>query len=199
MFTRDGNVRLSELGVLAQFAAACEPNTNLFEIGTFDGRTALNLALNAPESCQVITLDLPSDTAPRFEVFNSERQYIDKPVSGERLLRYMESHPNLRSRVHRDSGDSATFDFTPYAGTCSLVFVDGSHAYEYVKSDTEQARRLVKSGGVIIWHDYGVWSDVTRSLEELDSDLFRLTHIAGTSLVIWRSPARSSRVQASPD
>ena len=40
----NGNVRMSELGILAALAADCADGTNLFEIGTFDGRTTLNLA-----------------------------------------------------------------------------------------------------------------------------------------------------------
>jgi hypothetical protein len=42
-------------------------------------------------------------------------------------------------------------------GQAGLVFVDGSHAYDYACEDSETAFRLVKSGGLVIWHDYGVW------------------------------------------
>jgi len=59
----NGNVRISELGILAHMAANCPEEKNIFEIGTFDGRTTLNLALNAPEGCRILTLDL----APRHE------------------------------------------------------------------------------------------------------------------------------------
>lgn len=194
----NGNVRLSELSIIARFAAHCEPGTYLFEIGTYDGRTTLNLALNAPETCRIITLDLPSNAATRYEVVGSERQYIEKPVSGQRLISYYKTHPELRGKIELQSGDSATHDYEPYVGSCSLVFVDGSHAYEYVKSDTATAVRLLKPGGVIIWHDYGVWEGVTRALEELERHEQRgLTHIAGTSLVCWRSPVAGPSAPAS--
>ena len=39
-------------------------------------------------------------------------------------------------------GDSANFDFSPYAGRMGLVFVDGSHSYDYVLQDTASALRL---------------------------------------------------------
>src|SRR5467141_3912450 len=39
----DGNVRLSELALLALAAAETTPGSEIIEIGTFDGRTALNL------------------------------------------------------------------------------------------------------------------------------------------------------------
>ena len=69
------------------------------------------------------------------------------------------------------------------------MFVDGSHAYDYACKDSETAFRLVKSGGLVIWHDYGVWPGVTRALEELEAaKALGLRHIQGTSLVLWRAP-----------
>ena len=44
----DGNVRLSELAVLTLAAFDAPTGSEIIEIGTFDGRTALNLAINAP-------------------------------------------------------------------------------------------------------------------------------------------------------
>jgi len=71
-----------------------------------------------------------------------------------------------------------------------LVFVDGSHAYDYAKTDSATAFRLAKPGAMVIWHDYGVWPGVTRALEELEaSQKLGLKHIRGTSLVFWRAPA----------
>ena len=49
----NGNVQISELGILCALAAECENGTRLFEIGTFDGRTTLNLALSSPAQCAV--------------------------------------------------------------------------------------------------------------------------------------------------
>lgn len=195
--SRNGNVSLSELGILARFAADCDADTNLFEIGTFDGRTTLNLAMNAPATCRVITLDLAPATETRYEVVGSEKQYIDKPSSGHRITRYLDKHPALKTKIDQRFGDSATYDYAPLFGSCSLVFVDGSHAYDYARSDTAVARQLVKPGGAIVWHDYGVWSGVTRALEELeDEEQWGLRHIAGTSLVCWASPFSAGRNEA---
>ena len=85
-------------------------------------------------------------------------------------------------------GDSATFDFSPYYGTCSLVFVDGSHAYDYALSDTDRALKLVGRNGVVIWHDYGIWEGVSQALEEIEREKnLGLESIRGTSLVYWRN------------
>ncbi|MBD3183553.1 class I SAM-dependent methyltransferase, partial [Candidatus Poribacteria bacterium] len=89
-------------------------------------------------------------------------------------------------------GDSADFDFSPYFGTMDFVLVDGSHSYEYVLSDTDNALKLLKNGkGIILWHDYGHWDGVTKALNELyeSSEVFRsLKHIDGTSLVCFKNP-----------
>jgi predicted O-methyltransferase YrrM len=183
----NGNVRVSELGILSALAADCEDGSNLFEIGTFDGRTTLNLALNSPPRCQVYTLDLPPDLKTKFEIAKGERHMIDKPKPGSRFETFRSNHPASIAKIHQLLGDSAAFDYTPYEDSCSLVFVDGSHAYDYAKSDTQAAMDIAKKGGVIIWHDYGIWEGVTKALEELEQrEGCGLRNIRGTSLVYWK-------------
>lgn len=184
----NGNIRISELGVINAIAAGCEDSTNIFEIGTFDGRTSLNLSFSSPFDCKIYTLDLPPDENPQYSLASGERHMVDKDRSGERLEKYTNFHPQIVGKIHQLYGDSAKFDFSPYHDTCSLVFVDGSHAYEYAMADTASAKRMVKKGGAIIWHDYGIWEGVTRALEELEErDNLGLKNISGTSLVYWRN------------
>src|SRR6185436_7400551 len=123
----------------------------LFEIGTFDGRTTMNMAANSPAEAHVYTLDLPAaqveNTAFRLEL--NEDAYVKKPVSGGRFIG---SH--LNRKITQLFGDSGTFDFSPFAGRVDFMFVDGSHSYEYVLSDTRNVLKMVKEGGIILWHDY---------------------------------------------
>lgn len=185
----NGNVRISELAVLANCAANAEGDGNVFEIGTFDGRTTLNLALNLRGKGKVFTLDLPPDEATIYDIEKGERHFVDKPASGARYQAAKESIPDTVMRIEQLHGDSAAFDYSEYEGTCALVFVDGSHAYDYAKSDTETAMKLIRAGGIIVWHDYGVWKGVTRYLEELEvAEKLGLRSIFGTSLVFWRKP-----------
>ena len=47
---------------------------------------------------------------------------------------------------------------------------------------------IAEKGGVIIWHDYGIWEGVTRALEELEErENLGLKNISGTSLVYWKN------------
>ncbi len=183
----DGNVHLGELGVLAQAAAAIPAGSLVVEIGTFDGRTTLNLAVNAPQA-RVFTLDLPPDQPTLYALASGERPYVDKPQPGARFRDCDPAWRGAAGRIKQLLGDSATFDWSPYAGRAGLVFVDGSHAYDYVRKDSETALRLVAPGGTVLWHDYGCWEGVSRALDELEAErVLGLRHIAGTSLVVWRA------------
>ena len=185
----NGNIRISELGILSAAAAECPPATNIFEIGTFDGRTTLNLTLNSAESCKVFTLDLPANTETKFALAKGEKHMVRKEESGARFHRHRATVPKAIARITQLFGDSAQFDFRPFHRTCSLVFVDGSHTYEYVHADTKTAIDLARPGAVILWHDYGIWEGVTRALEEVEAaNGLGLRNIAGTSLVYWRAP-----------
>ncbi len=158
-------------------SAECEDGTNLFEIGTCDGRTSLNLALTCPPHCKVYTLDLPP----------AMQHPLLSAASGEKIEQYRTSHPVMTAKIHRLFGDSATCDFSPYANSCSLVFVDGDHRYDYAMSDTRAAMKMVTRGGIVLWHDYGIFDGVTKALEDIEArEQMGFKNIRGTSLVYWK-------------
>lgn len=181
---RDGNVSVLELATINTLVRRRSPR-RIFEIGTFDGRTALNMVANAPDDGHLFTLDLPPAEPPdvRLALDENDLKYIRKPESGGRLR----GHP-LADRVTQLFGDSGSFDFSPYHGTIDLVFVDGSHSYDYVLNDSRVASELIGERGTIIWHDYDTpwWPGVTRALNELHAAgaaFGGLQRLAGTSLV----------------
>jgi methyltransferase family protein len=183
-----GDVNLSELAVLASAAAATRAGDEIIEIGTFDGRTTLNLAVNAPARHRIFTLDLPPQIAPKFDLAPGERAYVEKPRSGRRFLEAPPAWAGAAGRITQLLGDSATFDWSAHVGRAGLVFVDGSHAHDYVMADSDTAFRLVAKKGMVIWHDYGVWEGVTRALEEIEASRhLGLRHVRGTSLVVWQA------------
>jgi predicted O-methyltransferase YrrM len=179
----DGNITLQELSVITALVSQNAPKA-IFEIGTFDGRTTLNMAINGTPDTRINTLDLPGDqlNATRLHITTSDRVFVDKPQSGERF-----GKTESARKITQLYGDSATFDFSPYFAKTDLVFVDGSHSYEYVQNDTEIAFKLLRNGhGVILWHDYTAWPGVTKALNELyqRNPVFgKMRHIKGTTLV----------------
>ena len=88
-------------------------------------------------------------------------------------------------------GDSKQFDETPFFDWADLVFVDGSHAQSYVESDSAKAMRIVKPGGLVLWHDYagpGHAPGVFAALNAL-ANTVPLRHVDGTTFAMWRRPA----------
>jgi Methyltransferase domain len=188
-----GDVNLAELAILATVAASLSAGEEIVEIGTFDGRTTLNLAINAPAHLPVFTLDLPPRATPKFDLAPGERAFVNKPRSGRHFREAPPEWAAAAARITQLFGDSASFDWSAHLGRAALVFVDGSHAYDYVLADTDTAFRLIAPNGVIVWHDYGVWEGVTRGLEEIEATRqLGLRHIRGTSLVVWGGRNRVS-------
>jgi predicted O-methyltransferase YrrM len=190
----NGNTSLLEQAILARLAETAQPK-RIFEFGTFDGRTALNLIAHAPPDAHLFTLDLPASEIDqtRLPIEKSDRTYIDKAESGTRFL-----GTEYAKRITQLYGDSANFDFSPYFGTIDLVFVDASHAYDYVRSDTLNAMKLLRpSGGLIAWHDYSLdWRGVIRALNEFyrsGGPFQGLRRVEGTSMVVLRVDANSSQ------
>jgi predicted O-methyltransferase YrrM len=182
----DGNVTGFELIVIDQLVRALSPSKS-FEIGTFDGRTTLNIAANSPAGSVTYTLDLPKERMAdaSLPLEDREMKYIDKFTSGQRF-----HGCEYSDRIVQIYGDSASCDLTSYMGEIDFVFVDGSHAYEYARKDSLTALSLLREGrGVILWHDYDSpdWEGVTRALNEfyMDDERFgNMRHIKGTSLTL---------------
>ncbi len=186
----NGNISNFELEVITRLVAFHQPRI-LFEIGTFDGRTALNMAAHAAPDARVFTLDLPpqQDAALPLEV--GDRLFIDKPRSGARFV-----GSDMEPRITQLYGDSGTFDFGPWAKKADFIFVDGSHSYEYVLSDSLRAFEMAAPGAVILWHDYvpegpTPWPGVTRALHEMaarDSRFAGLRCISRTTIAHLQVP-----------
>ncbi|HEX9780859.1 MAG TPA: class I SAM-dependent methyltransferase [bacterium] len=179
---RDGNVSTEELYALCALARYRRVR-RVLEIGTFDGRVTAHLARNLGPDASFVTIDLrPEDLgATRWPLAVGEDLYVSKETVGARIRRLPEP---LRERITQVFGDSARLDFSPYYGRMDLVFIDGSHQYQYVEHDTTEAFRLRAPQGLIVWHDYLTWPDVTAYLNRL-SQQYPLTHLEGTSLVVW--------------
>jgi len=159
------NAPLLDVLILGRIARRHQPRA-LFEFGTFDGRTSLNLIANAAPSARLDTIDIQKH-ACRFDGTSYE------------------------SRITRLLGDSLTYDFSPYLGRMDLVFVDAGHNYAAVRHDSEIALKMLGPlGGIVIWHDYGPHCrGVTQALNELFLGHPRFAsarRIEDTSLVVLR-------------
>ena len=41
------------------------------------------------------------------------------------------------------------YDYSPLKGKIDLIFIDGSHSYEYIENDTRRALELLLLAGII--------------------------------------------------
>ena len=173
-------------------AALSKRATLMFEFGTASGRTAYLWARNSPDNARVVTLTLRAGDIPTYKRAEGDAEFdVRNALEESRFETYYYSGTPVEPKITQLYGDSKEFDESPWAGQCDLVFVDGSHALSYVQSDSRKALRLVKPGGIVIWHDYrgprlpGVFQGLNALARELP-----LRHVAGTSLVVYRAPTR---------
>ena len=168
-----GHVTILELTILCAYASKLKSNQNFLEIGTFEGITSLNCALNAKNKT-IYTLDLPytqnteeflSRGYPVFDInlINSAKRINNmEEKKGENIFESVNNVVQL-------FGDSTKFDFSKI--DFSMALIDGGHDYHTVKSDTLNLIRYIKKPGWIFWHDYDVINDVGKCLTEISNKL----------------------------
>lgn len=160
-----GSPSLLETYLLLAVGRIVQPQ-RIFEIGTFLGQTARNLARNFPEA-EVLTLDV-----------DAKRSGLKKD-----------------GRIVPLEGHSMNFDFSPWHGSCDLVFIDGGHDYATVKADTLNAMKLLRSAPppvtvavpqAIVWHDYAnpQFADVTKYLLSRAGPIL---HVLETQIAVYFS------------
>ncbi len=177
--------RPNETQTIATLVCHLQPKT-IFEIGTYNGFTTMHFACNSPEDCKIFTLDLPPD----FELKDKRNYSYDDlmvvELSKKNIAQRVYKQDSMSHKITELFGDSEIFDFSPYYGTIDLVFIDGNHSYRYVKSDTENAFKMLSPKGVIVWHDfdYIIHRDVFKYLNSL-AKLHRIYSIRHTRFAIY--------------
>jgi len=176
----DGNISNYEIECICRITKKYSPAA-IFEIGTFNGRTSLNMAANIGLESKIYTLDLPQKhiSNTKLRIKSGEKKFINKKISGTQFI-----GTPYEKKIIQIYADSAKYNYSQFLNTIDLVFIDGSHSYEYVINDTKMAMKLLRNGkGIIIWHDYG-WNEVVQALNEFyheDTRFANLISIAGTS------------------
>jgi predicted O-methyltransferase YrrM len=159
----------------------------VFEIGTLYGYTAYLMALNIDESAKLFTLDIPEDAKLALNATISDAATRIANYEANQLIFQGSA---VEGKITILKADSAHFDYSPWYGQIDVFFIDGSHSYEYVRSDTEHALKCCHSGSVILWHDYGRWgvNGVSKYLHELSQQFPKLSRLPGSSLAVLRVP-----------
>lgn len=147
--------------ILEYIYRAVQPKRHL-EFGTWQGFGAKLCA----ESCNatIWTINLPEGEKNRQGVpvyasggmdernrLNGEATQTD---SGE-MIGHLYRNAGYEHRIHQILVDSNQWDTSEFTdGFFDTVLIDGGHDPKTVENDTNNALRLVRSGGLILWHDF---------------------------------------------
>lgn len=116
----------------------------ILEIGTYQGRTAKVLRMIT--GAEITTVD-----------------YRNYPI-GYMTVNNENPHMFRQEGVTYLVQDSRNIDVEKFKNAFDVIFIDGGHTHDIVKSDTEKSLKMIKPNGLIIWHDYG--GDVKKCLDE---------------------------------
>jgi hypothetical protein len=177
----DGSLNLQDQ--IALMTLVCDRRPRLvFEIGTYNGITTRLIALNSPQA-KVHTLDLPQDVSNvqlrQSDLPKDDFHLIAKRRVGEAFL----SDPSI-TNVIQHFGDSRNWDFSPVQGA-DFLFIDGSHTYPYIRSDTVRCAEAAADRATIVWHDFDhAHYGVVRYLTELMKAGLPVRHVESTYIAM---------------
>jgi predicted O-methyltransferase YrrM len=174
------SLNLEELACLLAIAKFAQAK-NIIEIGTYDGNTALNLAANTSDDATITTVDLPEVWDGRLALEIPERY---KNVTNRQGVGSQFSGTRYAHKIRQVFGDSAELNWgEQFHNKFDLVFIDGCHHRRYVEIDTRNALNHLRSRGLIVWHDYGYFKDVSDVVDAM-AERLKVQAIAGTRLAV---------------
>ena len=141
----------------------------LLEIGTFLGRTSLNLANNTATDAHVYTVDDGQyDAGIKKNSEDVGKRFRGSPVA---------------AKITQIISKSQDLDLKSY-GPFDFVFIDGDHSYDSARKDTLKCLAL-GNNGVMFWHDYALSEGVTQWLDELRSTGLDIVALRGSILAMY--------------
>lgn len=166
-----------ELEVLVALVRSVQPKAVL-EFGVNEGRTAKAILQNVQGIESYQGIDVLPGYVPAMAV--QRREVPAKPgwmAAGEDRFELI-----LRRNGSRDL---AVEDLKP----CDAAFIDGDHGWQGVLNDTLLCQKLVRPGGIVIWHDYhGLGNvDVRDVLDLMHAHGVGIRHVENTWLAFLRN------------
>ncbi|UCC94806.1 MAG: class I SAM-dependent methyltransferase [Candidatus Omnitrophota bacterium] len=185
-----GNLHAQEISFLSTIVSEVSART-IFEFGTYNGYANVHHSKKTSPQSTIYTIDLPrEDTAQDMKRLSLIQAHDDmrtvkvaRDLGVGTLFAQRQEYPNIIQLF----GDTLMYDFSPWFGKIDLCFIDAAHSYQYVKSDSENAFKMLSERGVLVWHDFDVnHYDVFRYLNTLAKNK-KLFWIENTRLVVYFS------------
>jgi hypothetical protein len=129
------------------------------EIGTWEGHGATTVA--RVSDAEIWTVNLPDGERDQHGNPKYSTSVIEAENSGTKITdsgsmigwRYRQA--GFGDRVHQIFCDSTKMDFSQWPKAYfDTVFIDGGHTSNVVQMDTDNCYPVLRSGGLMIWHDF---------------------------------------------
>jgi len=124
---------ISDVSVLKQCASLLPSNPVIINIGACFGTSAMAMLEERPDAF-IFSIDISPSL---YEIENLQRAGL---YALNRVIRVLGASQDIGQHW-------------PYQ--VDMVYVDGAHDYQGVVDDIKVWRPLVKTGGILLFHDYG--------------------------------------------
>lgn len=148
----------------------------MMEIGTWDGRNAkimIREALKYRDEVHYYGFDLFEDVhaLDLGDEFNRSKVPPPERVVENRLRK-------TGARIHLIKGDTQKTlpENVPHLPVMDLVFIDGGHSLETIRSDWQSVKKLMDGDTVVVFDDYWNREDAgcKKIIEEIDRETFEV-------------------------
>ena len=134
----DGAATILDIALLNALAQK-QPNCRYLEIGTWRGESVANVSRFADKCVSISLSAIEMRDGGLGEDFICAHRFFSEGLEN----------------VEHIGHNSHNFDYSSL-GKFDLIFVDGDHHPQSVKTDTENVFKLLKDeNSIIVWHDYG--------------------------------------------
>lgn len=148
-FERDMMSNPADKEAYRRLVGEVEDGSTIMEIGVFEGSSLVAVSdIIKRKGLNIVAVDL-------FDALNKEIDGISVFSDGllKRFMGYMRKADLRPTVICGESEDAFRAMMTK---KFSLIFIDADHSYEGVKKDIANLWPLVKHGGVLAGHDYGI-------------------------------------------
>ncbi|MBD1157776.1 class I SAM-dependent methyltransferase [Pelagibacterales bacterium SAG-MED17] len=165
-------------------------SNNIFEFGTCSGKTTYLMALNSPDNAKITTLTLNPQDLKKIE-----RNKFDNKVSYRNIInesiydKFLFSKTKYENKIEVIFQNSLDFNEKLFLNKYDLIFIDGGHTFSIVKSDSEKSFEMLKSRGIILWHDFVPGKESAKNVVNYINTISKekkIFHINNTSLCYYR-------------
>jgi len=138
---------------------------DLLEIGVYQGRSAILLGYFRREQEQLVVCDVfetPAATDANRVENQTSYQGLSRRIFEENYHRFHDHLPLILTC------DSTNLSSHKLSRRFRFIHIDGSHLYEAVRADIENAKRILIDGGIVVFDDFrrapgiaaAVWQEV---------------------------------------